>query len=242
MPREVIVVRLIRFLLLLSVKILVMVLYRLHITWLSTEQWPAFSQVRLIIFLNHTSLFEPVFIGAVPLRALWRLSGELLAPGADITLVDRPIVGRLYRSLFPGLIPITRKKDQSWKAFLDHVTEDSLVAILPEGRMMRRSGLDKHGNPMTVRGGVADVLQKKQTGKVMFVYSGGLHHVHAPGDHFPAFWQTIKAQAEIVDISTYKAQLPSHPDRDFRDEVMSDLQRRLKQKLPHSPPPSLDGL
>lgn len=234
-------IRLIRFCLLCTVKLLCSVLFRYNVNWLSQAQWSDFQNVRLIILLNHTSLYEPLFIGAVPVKVLWRLSGELLAPGADITLNDRPIVGKLYHALFPGLIPITRKKDDSWQQFLDKVSEDSLVAILPEGRMMRRTGLDKFGKPMTVRGGVADILQQKQTGSILFVYSGGLHHVHAPGDRFPSPFRQIDANAEILSIEEYKNSLPIHPDRDFRDEVVSDLQRRLKQNLPDIPP-NLDGL
>lgn len=233
--------RLIRFGLLIGLKLVCRLLYRYQINWLSQQQWSAFSRVRLIIFLNHTSLFEPLFVGAVPTKALWQLAGDLVAPGADITIVDRPIVGRLYRLFFPGLIPITRKKDESWQRFLNAINEDTLVAILPEGRMMRRSGLDKHGLPMSVRGGVADVLQRKQAGDILFVYSGGLHQVHAPGDRFPRVFKRLRANAEILSIAGYKAQLPCNDHRDFRDEVMSDLQKRLRQKLPQSPI-CLDGL
>ncbi len=233
--------RLIRFGLLIGLKLACRLLYRYQVTWLSQQQWSSFDRVRLIIFLNHTSLFEPLFIGAVPTKALWRLAGNLIAPGADITIVDRPIVGRLYRLLFPGLVPITRKKDESWQRFLDAIDDETLVAILPEGRMMRRTGLDKHGLPMSVRGGVADVLLRKHVGDILFVYSGGLHQVHAPGDRFPRVFKTLRANAEILPITTYKAQLPCYNHRDFRDEVMSDLQKRLRQKLPQSPV-RLDGL
>lgn len=158
-------IRLIRFILMCTLKLICSVLYRFELRWLSDENFKQFKDVRLIVFLNHTSLFEPLFIGACPLSVLWRLSGELIAPGADITLNDRPIVGKIYHSLLPGLVPITRKKDESWQHFMSLVSKDTLVAILPEGRMKRSSGLDKHGNAMTVRGGVADILAVKEHGK-----------------------------------------------------------------------------
>jgi len=225
-------VRIIRFLLLCVVKLICLPLYHFQYRWLSTENFAQLHEIRLLVFLNHTSLWEPIFVGGVPLKVLWRLSGDLLAPGADITLNDRPIVGRIYHSLFPGLIPISRNRDASWAEFMNLVNEDTLVAILPEGRMKRRTGLDKHGNPMTVRGGVADILLKKHTGKIMFVYGGGLHHIQAPGDKLPGVFKTIKANLEIVDIQTYKEQIEPIPGRDFRDKVVKDMQHRLETKTP----------
>lgn len=225
-------VRIIRFLLLCIVKLVCFPLYRFQYSWLSKENFDQLHHVRLLVFLNHTSLWEPIYVGGVPLKVLWRLSGDLLAPGADITLNDRAIVGRIYHSLFPGLIPISRNRDESWAEFMNLVDEDTLVAILPEGRMKRRSGLDKHGNPMTVRGGVADILQKKHTGKVMFVYSGGLHHIQAPGDKLPRVFKTIKANLEIMDIQDYKESIEPIDGKDFREKVVTDMQQRLESKIP----------
>ena len=225
-------VRLIRFFFLCLVKLICFPLYRFEYRWLSDQNFQQFPDVRLLVFLNHTSLWEPIFVGGVPLRILWRLSGDLLAPGADITLNDRAIVGKIYHGLFPGLMPISRNRDESWKKFMDRVDEDTLVAILPEGRMKRRSGLDKHGNAMTVRGGVADILKKKQTGKVMFVYSGGLHHIQAPGDKLPGVFKTIRANLEIMDIAEYKRSLPFEFGHDYYEEVVSDMQHRLETHLP----------
>lgn len=225
-------IRLIRFILLCIVKLICKLLYRFKIRWLSDENFKQFKEVRLIVFLNHTSLYEPLFIGACPLSVLWRLSGELIAPGADITLNDRPIVGRIYHSLLPGLVPITRKKDESWQHFMSLVSKDTLVAILPEGRMKRSTGLDKHGNAMTVRGGVADILHVKQHGKVLFVYSGGLHHIHTPGDKFPRVFKTICANAQMMDIQAYKDSLPFEAGHDFREQVVMDMQKRLDTHPP----------
>lgn len=226
-------IRLIRFILMCTLKLICSVLYRFELRWLSDENFKQFKDVRLIVFLNHTSLFEPLFIGACPLSVLWRLSGELIAPGADITLNDRPIVGKIYHSLLPGLVPITRKKDESWQHFMSLVSKDTLVAILPEGRMKRSSGLDKHGNAMTVRGGVADILAVKEHGKVLFVYSGGLHHIQSPGDKLPKVFKTIRANVQIMDIQAYKDSLPFEFGHDFREGVVADMQRRLETHVPY---------
>ena len=225
-------VRIIRFLLLCMVKLICFPLYRFQYNWLSQENFDQLPHIRLLVFLNHTSLWEPIYVGGVSLKVLWRLSGDLLAPGADITLNDRAIVGRIYHSLFPGLISISRNRDESWSEFMNLVDEDTLVAILPEGRMKRRTGLDKHGNPMTVRGGVADILQKKHAGKVMFVYSGGLHHIQAPGDKLPRVFKTIKANLEIMDIQAYKELIEPAEGEDFREKVVKDMQRRLQYLVP----------
>ncbi len=225
-------VRLIRFLLLCLIKLICLPLYRFEYKWLSEEGFEKIDDIRLLVFLNHTSLWEPIFAAGVPFSVLWRLSGDLLAPGADITLNDRAIVGKVYHSLFPGLIPISRNRDESWHNFMDMVNEDSLVAILPEGRMKRRTGLDKHGNPMTVRGGIADILAKKQTGKILFLYSGGLHHIQAPGDKLPRVFKSIRANFELMEISEYKQILPYKEGDDFRDAVLADMQHRLETCLP----------
>ncbi len=225
-------IRLLRFALLCLIKLLCLCLYRFNTKWLSLQNFKQFSCVRLIVFLNHTSLFEPLFVAAVPLHVLWRLSGKFLAPGADITLNDRPVVGAIYHSMFPGLIPITRKKDKSWKHFLSLVDEETLVAILPEGRMKRRDGLDKFGKAMTVRSGVADILAQKHTGKIIFVYSGGLHHIQAPGEKLPKPFKTINVNFEMMDIVDYKNSLPLGVPHDFREKVVLDMQHRLITNVP----------
>ena len=226
-------IRLVRFSLLCFVKILCMVLYRYELKFLSQDRFSAFAQVKVVAFLNHTSLFEPLFIGMVPISILWRLSGnDLLIPGADITLDQRPIVGKIYHALLLGLVSITRKKDHSWANFMDMVDEEKLVLILPEGRMKRRTGLDKFGKEMTVRGGIADILKKKENGKICFVYSGGLHHVQAPGDKKIKLFKTICANVEIMNITDYKKSLPFEFGHDYREEVVADMQRRLDTCVP----------
>ena len=110
--------------------------------------------------------------------------------------------------------------------FLDQVTNEKVNAILPEGRMKRRNGLDKDGQPMDARGGVVEMLQRLDKGKILFVYSGGLHHIQAPGDRLPRLFKTIEANMEIVDLAYYKSQF-SFNDNEFKAQVLSDINQRL---------------
>ncbi|MCW9016532.1 MAG: hypothetical protein OQJ89_06195, partial [Kangiellaceae bacterium] len=102
--------RFVSYLMLSSVKFLSSVFYRYDITWLNTNKRNVdWDNIRLIVFLNHTSLYEPIFIRVAPNRFLWRISRNLVVPGADITM-NRPVVGRFFKFLLPGLVSITRKK------------------------------------------------------------------------------------------------------------------------------------
>lgn len=228
---------LVSFLCLSLVKVLSIIFYRGRAVWLSDEKEESMKDIKLMILLNHTSLFEPLFIRFAPWHLVWMIATRLVVPGADITM-KRPMTGRILKALMPGCIPITRKNDHSWLRFLSHVNEQKLTCILPEGRMKRRNGLDKHGKPMNVRGGVADILECLEEGKILFVYSGGLHHIQAPGDRLPNLFKTIKANLELVNIADYKAQLLQKKDsfleqhNQFRHKVIEDMNRRLVERVP----------
>ena len=89
-------------------------------------------------------------------------------------------------SLRRHVVRVTRRRDETWAEVLERLhDEEALIVILPEGRMKRRTGLDLDGNPMTIRGGIADIIESVPDGRLFIGYSGGLHHVHAPGDRFP---------------------------------------------------------
>ncbi len=216
-----------------AVKILSGIFYRYEVNWFNKIKPHDWKRIQMVIFLNHTSLFEPLFIKIAPFNFIWRLSKNLVVPGADITLT-RPVLGKFIKALAPGCIPISRKKDETWEHFMSHVNDDSITVILPEGRMMRRDGFDKFGKPMTVRGGIADILKKMNSGKVLFVYSGGLHHIQAPGDKLPKLFKKIKANLELVTIEYYKHLLEKSSIEDFKQSVMKDLNMRLKHLTPKS--------
>lgn len=220
-----------RFSILYITKCLTRLFYRFEQKWLSDISKSHWDKVTLIVFLNHTSLFEPLFLRLAPNHFLWSLSRKLIAPGADITL-KRPLAGKVFKTLVPGVVPISRKRDDTWQQFLSIVNPDKITAILPEGRMKRRNGLDKHGNRMTVRGGVAEILQKLNTGNILFIYSGGLHHIQAPGDKWPRLFKRIKANMEMVDISKYKKKFSDKCPLVFKEQVVADMQNRLEDCTP----------
>ena len=137
------------------------------------------GDIRFIGFLNHTSLYEPLFAALVPIRCIWEISKRAVVPVAAKTL-DRPILGRFFQLLIPHPVSITREADHTW-AVVWSTGDASMVLILPEGRMRGRTGLDLEGRPMTARGGVADILRAIDDGQLLMAYSGGLHHVQIPG-------------------------------------------------------------
>jgi hypothetical protein len=223
---------LIRFCLLVTVKVLARIFYRLEATFVEPVPKDPFRNVRIALLLNHTSLFEPLFLGPVPLHALWDIARKGAFPGADVTM-NRPLAGLFYKWIAPDAITITRKRDATWDNFVATVQKDSLILIAPEGRMMRRGGLDKEGKPMTVRGGVADLFQFIDEGRMIIAYSGGLHHVHAPGDKFPKFFKRLRIRFEVLEIADYKRSLGIfHEHKDFKLAVIRDLEARKLKRVP----------
>jgi hypothetical protein len=176
---------------------------------------------------------EPLFFGAFPLAFIWDAAGRARIPGADKTL-KRPIVGRFYKFFSPNTISISRKRDESWQHFLAGIGPDVLVALTPEGRMMRANGLDSEGKPMSVRGGIADILLQIGTGKMLIGYSGGLHHVNQPGQRSFRLFQTLKMNFEWVDIADYIQEFAITETGLFRLQVARDLDARLAQNKPQS--------
>lgn len=221
----------IRFFILFLAKYLSATFYQFEEKWLSDTRREQWDNVKLIVFLNHTSLFEPLFIRLAPNHFLWQLAQKLVAPGADITL-NRPITGKLYKALVPGVIPISRKRDETWQEFMSLVGDEKITAILPEGRMKRKNGLDKDGKPMTVRGGIAEILHKLQQGQMLFVYSGGLHHIQAPGEHWPRLFKRVRANLEMIDIASYKKAFTQENFDAFKAQVVNDMQHRLEKCTP----------
>ncbi|MGB5477052.1 MAG: hypothetical protein WBO53_08575, partial [Thermoanaerobaculia bacterium] len=139
------------------------------------------------------------------------------------------------------MLPITRQADRTWKAVLDRVTEDVMIIILPEGRMKRANGLDRHGNPMTVRGGIADILAAIPEGKMLIAYSGGLHHVQVPGQHLPRPFKTLRMNLEEVDIPTYRGSFECNSDpQEFKHRVKLDLADRRDRHCPDVEDASLE--
>lgn len=223
---------LISALFLFGVKIISRLFFRFDIGWVGQDDPKRWENVSIIALINHTSLYEPLFIGAVPFSFIWNVSKRIVLPGADKTL-KRPLVGTFYKLLAPRIVSITRKRDNTWDEFMSQVQQDDVVIIAPEGRMLRPTGLDSEGKPMNIKGGIAEIIDKLSSGKLLLVYSGGLHHIQIPGQHFPKLFKTIRVNFEVLDIPTYKAQMKSLP-LPFKKAVVDDLEARKKKHCPIS--------
>lgn len=215
------------FAVLLTIKLFCKLAYRFDMSWVSqqgkTNDRINFKDVRLFVLLNHTSLMEPLFIGSFPVSLLWNMSKRMVYPVADKTL-KRPLAGLFFKLLAPKTISLTRKRDKSWSKFIDAVKANSLVGIAPEGRMKRLSGLDREGRPMSIKSGIADLLSSVNSGKILFLYSGGLHHIQAPGSGLPKLFKTISGRFEQISIPDYKNSLGKSLSYDeFLQAVKEDL-------------------
>ena len=223
------IVNFIRFLTLSFAKILANLLYRFNVKKIG--HWPAqpWKDVRVMILLNHTSLMEGILDSQMPYSYLWMLASQGSIPGADDTL-KRPVVGTILKFIAPKVIGITRKYDDSWTRFLDSIHPRDTLIFMPEGRMKRPTGLDKHGNKMTVKRGIVDVLLRLKTGPMFFLYSGGLHHVQAPGQAVPKFFKAISVGFEVIHIEDYLASFSKDgvpPTLEvLQTSIVEDLERR----------------
>ncbi len=222
------------FLVLLKAKLFARLFYRFSMRRVGKVPADPWDHVRLIVFLNHTSLFEWLYIGIVPVKMCWQIAKHGVVPAADKTL-RRPIVGKFFSLLAQHVVPITRRPDETWKQVLDRINDpESMMLILPEGRMKRADGLDSHGRPMSVRGGVADVIRGFDNGRMLFGYAAGLHHVQVPGQHFPRLFKRLEMTVEVVDLVDYEGSIDADKaSRTFKEAVKRDLEER-KAKWCHS--------
>jgi Acyltransferase len=225
-----------RFLLLLGLKAIARIFYSPDATSIGGGPIPGapWNQIRLICFLNHTSLYEPIFAAAVPNRLMWEMASRAVVPIADVTL-DRTILGRFLRALVPHAVPITREPDGTWDALMNTIDEHALVIILPEGRMRRASGLDRHNKPMTARGGVVQIMEKMGHGQMLMAYSGGLHHVQIPGQKLPHIFKTIRIRFELLEIADYLAEMRALAPGRLKSAIKTDLDRRRDRYSPMTP-------
>lgn len=209
-----------------GIKFITRIFYRTEVIWHTPLDQIEWEKLRLAIVLNHTSLFEFLFVSAIPNHRLWRAISRVVLPIADVTL-NRPLAGGFFKIFVPNAVAITRKRDETWDRFVARVKDpQSLILIFPEGRMKRKDGLDKYGKPMSVKGGVVEILEQLDSGKILLAYSGGLHHVQAPGDLVPRIFKTIRIGFEQIDIQEYKLKmLAAGPD--LRAAVIRDLEYRL---------------
>jgi hypothetical protein len=226
-----------RFAILIGVKAVARTFYRGDARGIDGGPIPGYpwDKIRLICLLNHTSLYEPLFAAVVPNRFMWQIASRAVVPIAEATF-ERSILGRFLRTMVPQAVSITREPDHTWDELLRKIDDHAMVIILPEGRMRRANGLDRHGKPMTARGGVAHILEKMDSGQMLMAYSGGLHHVQIPGQRFPHLFKTISMRFELLDIAEYRAQMEAAAAGGrLKNAVKADLDRRRDLYCPMTP-------
>ena len=222
--------------LLLSIKVFSRLFYRFDIQWVDAAPAAPWSNLRLVAFLHHTSLYEPLFVGWFPNRFLKRIAAKGMMPVADKAL-RRPVMGHFFNLVANNVVSITRLKDHTWQKVIAETTPDTMVVIMPEGRMMRKNGLDKYGNPMTVRGGIAELLEAIPEGRMLLTYSGGMHHVQTPGERIPRLFKTLRMRLQVVDIAAYCDNLLHQAgSQGFKAAVVHDLENRRDRYCPTRQP------
>lgn len=214
--------------------------YRVEDEWIGDFKARDWGHLRAIIILNHTSLYEPLLAGIADWRLLWLFSRHGVLPVAEKTMRRR--IGLFFKFMVRHPVVVTRQRDHTWDRVLNSVDDKSIVIILPEGRMKRRDGLDSKGRPMTVRGGIADILEPLDEGRILLLCSGGFHHIQTPGEsRFPKLFKSIRARLELVDLADYKSQVVAAAAEgvSFRDAVVKDLTERRDQHCPSLEEPSV---
>jgi hypothetical protein len=221
----------ITFVILVAVKTMARIFFKLKNYWIDGEPDDYALNTRIVAILNHTSLYEPLIAGYAQYKLLWKFARHGVLPVAEKTMKRR--IGMFFRLLVRHPIVVTRQRDRTWDNFLNRVDSKAIVIILPEGRMKRATGLDSEGREMTVRAGIADIIEALPDGRMLVVYSGGLHHIQVPGELLPTPFKTIRCRMEMIDIPSYKEELQrDYPNLKFRAAVVADLTRRRDEYCP----------
>lgn len=209
--------------------------YRAELRWIGRVSEDPWGSPRLVVFLNHTSLYEPIFSAGAPFYFFRRLARHGVVAVAQKT-TKRPLVGWIFKLIAGRVVPLTRQRDHTWIQMLRSIDPDSMVVIAPEGRMKRANGLDANGQRLTVRGGVAEILEAIPHGLMVIAYSGGLHHVQIPGQRWPKVFRPVGMLLEELRIDDYKAEVlrTVGAGGDFREAVKADLEARRDRYCPQA--------
>ena len=227
------------YLFLLAIKLASRVFFRHKVRWVG-KPLRSFRRVKVVAGLNHTSLYEWLYAGALPPALLWRIARHGVIPIADKT-GNRPLTGRFFKLLGQSVVMISRRADETWDEVLRRIGPDSCVVIFPEGRMKRRSGFDADGNPLVVRGGVADIIRLLPEGHLLLAYSAGLHHIQVPGQLLPKPFRTLRLSLEAVNIPVFREEMiQKFGASGFRAGTAREIQDRRDRYCPWDVPRTED--
>ncbi len=202
--------------------------YRFDWHWVGDVPERRWRDFRLVAVLNHTSLFEFLLAGGVPNSFLKRMAHHGVVPIAEKTM-KRPMIGWFWRLIAGDVVSISRERDETWEQVLSSIDPNSMVIILPEGRMKRADGRDSRGREMTIRGGIADIMEAMPEGDMLLAYSEGLHHIQVPGQRLPKLFKTIRLRLETLNIARFRAQQREGTDgsrRAFRKATIGAFTKR----------------
>lgn len=223
------------FVVLMGLHLFTRVFYRLREEWIGEFAPRDWTDLRVICILNHTSLAEVLLAGYADAPLLWQFARHGVLPVAEKTMKRK--IGVFFGMLSRHVVVVTRQRDQSWDDVLNKVDTRSLVIILPEGRMKRRNLLDSSGRPLTIRAGIADILEALPSGRMLLLYNGGFHHIQIPGEGRPKMLKPIRVRFELVDIDRYKQEITEQsPAETFQRAVIQDLTRRRDTLCPTAEP------
>lgn len=159
------------------------------------------------------------------------MAKQLVFPVASSSL-QKP-QGKMLKILAPRIASLSRKRDDTWQDFMEQLASDSILIFMPEGRMKRPNGLDKDGQPMTVKSGICDLLPQFAGENMIIAYSGGLHQVMAPGQAFPRPFRKLMVNLESLNVDEYLAMFADIKDEKLRrDAICRDLERRRDEYCP----------
>ena len=66
---------------------------------------------------------------------------------------------------------------------------------------------------------------------MLIIYSGGMHHIQAPGEKWPKLFQTIHARLESTDIAEYKNSLKLKKPFELSDDLIGPKNSMISEDL-----------
>ena len=143
-----------------------------------------------VIAANHSSFFDPPFVGSVTFRRIFRFM-------AKDTIFKSPIFGALMRWM--GAFPVKRANmdRKAWRTFVKIVESGECVMLFPEGTRT------PDGQIHQGKAGVGMLIHMAKT-PVVPVYVHGLFEIWPKGQKLPKFFKkAVAIFGKPMDFSEY---------------------------------------